>query len=85
MTIYSHLDSFTTISALLPGGPSTLALPTLPGDDMDEPWRWGTPVGWDGAGRGNVFVLDRGDGELLITRVVWTLNDEDARENKKLQ
>ena len=85
VTIYSHLDSFTTISALLPGGPSTLALPTLPGDDMDEPWRWGTPVGWDGAGRGNVFVLDRGDGELLVTRVVWTLNDEDARENKKLQ
>ena len=35
MTIYSHLDSFTTISSLLPGGSSILSLKGLAGDDMD--------------------------------------------------
>ena len=83
VTIYSHLDSFTTISALLPGGASTLALPTAPGDELDAPWQWGTPVAWDGAGRANVYVLDRGEGEQVITRVVWTLDGDGDRDRDR--
>jgi hypothetical protein len=81
VTIYTHLDSFTTISALLPGGASTLSLPTAPGDDLEAPWQWGTPVAWDGAGRANVFVLDRGEGEQVITRVVWTPDGDRDRDH----
>ncbi len=76
-----RFDSFTTISSLLPGGASTLSLPTVPGDDMDAPWQWGNPVAWDGAGRANVFVIDRGDGEQVVTRVIWTLNEGREREH----
>ena len=83
VTIYSHVDTFTTISALLPGGSSALSLPTIGGDDMDEPWHWGTPVAWDGEGRANVFVLDGGNGEQVITRVIWTLKDDAGRDQSE--
>ena len=82
VTIYSHLDSFTTISSLL-GGTSALALPTLADDDMEQPWHWGTPVAFDAAGRPNVYVLDRGDGEKVVTRVVWTISTENEGRGDK--
>jgi hypothetical protein len=74
VTIYSHLDSTNTVFGI--GPVSALSLPTVPGDELDEPWRWGTPVEFDGAGRGNVFVLKLDDDSVVITRVVWTLDDE---------
>ena len=44
--------------------------------DFDKPWQWGTPVGFDGAGRANLFKLDLGedaDGNehAIWTRVIW--------------
>ena len=74
--IYTHLDSSTTVGAAVPNGS---AMPTVAGDDMEQPWHWGTPVAWDGAGRANVYILDRGDGEKIVTRVVWTLETNPNR------
>jgi hypothetical protein len=70
--IYSHLDNTTTVGA---GVQSALNLPIAPGDDLDAPWRWGTPVGFDAEGRANVYVLDLGDDEIVVTHVIWTKGD----------
>jgi hypothetical protein len=83
VTIYSHFDSTTTVSALN-SGVSLYSMPVADGDDLDEPWRWGTPVSWDGAGRANVFVLERASGsgehEVVVTRVIWTHPDVEGRD-----
>lgn len=44
--------------------------------DMNLPWQWGTPEGFDGAGRANLFKLDLGEDEegnehAIWTRVIW--------------
>ena len=76
-TIYAHTDSFNSAFA---GVMQQLSMPVVAiGDDLDEPWRWGTPVDFDNAGRADVFVLDRGNGEQVVTHVVWAnSNDIDA-------
>jgi hypothetical protein len=79
VTIYSHVDSFTTISSLIGVSPLS-TMPVAPGDELDEPWRWGTPVAFDGAGRANVYVLDLGNGEKVVTRVIWTLSETPERD-----
>ncbi|HEX9407236.1 MAG TPA: hypothetical protein VF975_07965 [Thermoanaerobaculia bacterium] len=83
--IYAHLDSFNS-SFGIGGTVTTLSVPVLADDNLDEPWRWGTPAGFDPQGRANVFVLDRGDDDKVITRVVWASQDNadrSARENNQ--
>lgn len=48
--------------------------------DMNAPWQWGTPTEWDHEGRAVTFVLDRspGQGDEVITRVVWAENEPDT-------
>lgn len=76
VTIYSHLDSFNSAFGI-GGNLTTLSLPVSEADeDLDAPWRWGTPVAFDGAGRPNIYRLDRNDGTAVVTRVVWT-NEND--------
>jgi len=69
-TIYSHLDSTTTLQSGLNNAGAGLLVPTNSGLDFSEPWQWGTPVGFDAAGRANVSAFD-GNGEGVITFVVW--------------
>ena len=50
-------------------------------DHFDHPWQWGDPVGYDYAGRPNLFRLDLGvdadgDEHAIVTHVIW---DEHAR------
>lgn len=94
--IYKHLDGTSTIGMQsgLNAATDSLMVPVVaPGDDLDEPWRWGTPVRWDGAGRPNAFVLNLGghgdDHETVITHVTWAPVDIDgpqpdrARSNRQ--
>ena len=83
--IYAHLDSFNSAFGI-GGNLSTLSMPVVDGDDLEQPWHWGNPVAFDAAGRANVFVLDRGDGDKVITRVVWTddaKTDRPARDTRQ--
>lgn len=57
-TIYSHLDSTTTVGALLPN------------ENLNSPEAWGAPIGGQN-GREHTWVRDLGQGRSLITFVVW--------------
>ncbi len=61
VTIYTHLDSATT------------ALQTAPGKNADaaELGQWGQLVALTNGGRTSVYVLDAGDGQQLVTFVIW--------------
>jgi hypothetical protein len=60
VTIYSHLDSTTTVGAIAPGGSSAA-------DASD----WGQLVRTSQGGRLSTFVKDLGAGELVVTFVIW--------------
>jgi hypothetical protein len=59
--IYNHLDSTTT------------ALQTAPGKNADaaEVGQWGQLVALTNGGRTAVYVLDIGDGQQVVTFVIW--------------
>ena len=80
-TIYSHLDTTTTVLSFPDGmnaAAESLLAPINIGDDFTEPWQWGTPVGFDRAGRANQFVFEHGDGTRVLTHVFWA--DEPAAD-----
>ena len=62
VTIYSHLDSTTTLaSATSKGGPSGNAAPA----------GWGRLVAVTNGGHGATYLLDLGAGNLVLTHVLW--------------
>lgn len=78
-TIYTHLDSFTTIASL--GNVLSAMARPLTIDEMvsDVDDNLGVPVHFDQKGRPNVFVLPTGlnaagEVEMDITRIFWTLD-----------
>jgi hypothetical protein len=77
-SIYQHLASTTTISSFessMSAMATKLTQPTaVPGDDLDAPWRWGTPASWDSEGKPRVFVLDNGNGDRVVTHVFWAMD-----------
>jgi hypothetical protein len=60
VTIYSHLDSTTTIGAIAPGGSSAA-------DASD----WGVLVSTSQAGHASSYLKDLGNGNLIATFVIW--------------
>jgi hypothetical protein len=68
-TIYSHLDSTTTVAAF---APSTHGASKLNDDEPgDSPAQWGRSVRTDPSGRANVFEQDQGNGHKKVTHVFW--------------
>lgn len=65
VTIYSHLDSFTTIAAGLPLAAGEADI------DTANPGEWGRAIGFAN-GRANQFERDFGTGRKVITVVFWT-------------
>lgn len=65
-TIYSHLDSTTTVGASVPTGPSAM-------QDIDQegPGQWGRLVSGSRAEGHSTYVLDFGNGNKKITHVFW--------------
>ena len=63
VTIYSHLDSFTTIGASVPGASAAEA--------GNSPSSWGTLVSGSRAHGHSVYVRDLGQGEADVTFVIW--------------
>lgn len=66
-TIYSHLDSFTTI-----GQAAAAALPAQAGGiPGDAPAAWGRLVRQSRNGKLEVYELDLGGGARMLTFVIW--------------
>ena len=63
VTIYSHLDSSTTVGMTAPARHGAVA-----GNDAST---WGRQVAGSRAAGESMFVRDLGDGELIVTFVTW--------------
>jgi hypothetical protein len=73
--IYLHLDSTTTVGSALPQ-----AMPPAMGQiDFDSPAQWGRLVRSLGRGRVQVYELDFGRGNKVITHVFWADPQADSR------
>jgi hypothetical protein len=84
--IYAHLDSFTTIGANLPGGSeaSTGANrmpPAMRQLALDGVGQWGRMVRWSDSGFTSVFELDFGNGDKVITHVIWADPDVEGHDH----
>ena len=84
-SIYSHLDSTTTIASLTAGlnaVATSLTMPVATGfDEGNEPWEWGTAVGFDAHGRANKFRLELPNGDVRLTHVLWVPDLERGNSN----
>ena len=71
--IYSHLDSTTTVKQTIAAGHAMAARNQ---DDDEEPARvgtaqWGRLIRSTNHGRTEMFELDLGRGQKMITQVIW--------------
>ena len=66
--IYAHLDSTTTVGAVLP----TSAPGAFQDLDVDGPGQWGRLVKTTRDGRSQTYELDFGHGNKVITHVLWS-------------
>lgn len=62
VTIYSHLDSTTTVKALPPAMTDLV---------LEGPGQWGKLVGYTDKGLTSVYELDFGAGNKIFTFVIW--------------
>jgi hypothetical protein len=65
-TIYSHLDSSTTVGQ----GVNTMP-PAMSNVNLDGPRQWGKVVKTAADGRSSVYELDFGNDQRVITFVIW--------------
>lgn len=68
--IYSHLDGSTTIDALALSKKGNNGNGI--GVNVDDPSEWGKALGKDNTGRDNIFEFDLGNGQKVVTFIVWT-------------
>jgi hypothetical protein len=73
--IYAHADSTTTVGAALPSD----APPAMGQIDFDTPGQWGRLVRSTANRRAQVFELDFGGGNKVITHVFWADPDNDSK------
>lgn len=69
VTIYTHLDSSTTIAAT----PARAAANTHDAGDTDDPNSWGQLVSQSANGRSSTYERYNADGSMTVTYVTWTI------------
>lgn len=74
--IYAHLDSTTTVGAATLPRAMPPAMGQLPLDDRTQ---WGQLVKQSANGRREIYELDFGGGNRVLTHVFWADPDADAR------
>ncbi len=62
VTIYSHLDSTTTVGAATTGAAGAV---------LDDPSQWGRLMKTSHGGKTQVFERDFGNGQKIVTFVIW--------------
>lgn len=76
VTIYSHLDSTTTISAVVDNMSKGMLRPRTIREIVADAGQWGTPVRFDEEGRPNMFIMvtgmsKNGEAEFEVTYIFW--------------
>lgn len=69
-SIYSHLDSTTTVNAALP---SASRVPAMDDLDLNNRAAWGRLVAASAGHGQETYELDLGHGNKIITHVIWTM------------
>lgn len=69
VNIYAHLDSGTTLSAIVGGAAGRFNAASVDTTGADP--EWGRAIHADAEGRANVFEKDLGNGQKKITHVFW--------------
>ena len=75
-TIYSHLDSTTTVGQSAGSGKQPPAMDLI---DLDGPGQWGRLVAESANGGVQVYELDFGGGNKIVTHVIWAIGEERGR------
>jgi hypothetical protein len=75
-TIYSHLDSSTTVKQTTAQGNLPPAMTEV---DFDTPAQWGRLVHSRNGGRAELYELDFGGGRKIFTFVIWAVGQERGR------
>jgi hypothetical protein len=76
VSIYSHLDSTTTVFSF-PSVSAFIARPPADDTDFNNPAEWGIEVARSADGHLSIFERNLGDGEKLVTYVIWADRDDD--------
>lgn len=81
-TIYTHLDTTTTVGLIAQKGGGARMSPPFADIDSDEPvelgtGQWGQLIRSTNHGRTEVFELDLGAGRKVLTRVIWAEPEEE--------
>lgn len=74
--IYQHLDSSTTIGQAIESRGNGQAPPAMNDLNLDGPGQWGRLVSSSRNGRVQVFELDFGNGNKILTHVFWASSEE---------
>jgi hypothetical protein len=74
--IYQHLDSTTTIGQSVVSRGNGQTPPAMNDLEMDGPGQWGRLVSSSRNGRIQVFELDFGSGNKILTHVFWASSEE---------
>lgn len=74
--IYQHLDSTTTIGQNVESRGNGQTPPAMNDLTMDGPGQWGRLVSSSRNGRVQVFELDFGNGNKILTHVFWASSEE---------
>ncbi len=81
VTIYSHLDSTTTVFSF-PTVSAFIANPPADDADLSDPAEWGIEVARSGDGHISTFERNLGNDEKLVTYVIWADRDQDVRSGQ---
>jgi hypothetical protein len=76
--IYAHLDSTTTIGQSVNNNAKTP--PAMNDLDLNNPGQWGRLVSSSRNGRVQVYELDFGNGNKILTHVFWASSEERERD-----
>jgi hypothetical protein len=77
-SIYSHLDGSSTVGSASANTGAPAAMNQI---DFEGPGQWGRLVRSSRNGRVQIYEVDFGKGNKVITHVFWANPDEDARQH----
>lgn len=73
--IYSHVDTFTTINQT-----SSRMPPAMTDIELEGPGQWGKLVAESARGRTSIYEADFGNGDKVVTHVIWVEGRERGKE-----
>jgi len=82
VTIYTHLDSTTTVGQSVQSGPGKGKMPPAMADlEISGPGQWGKLIHSSHGGWKETYELDFGGGHKIITHVLWATDEDDGADH----